>query len=139
MGFMNKLRQFMYGRYGMDQLGVLLIILGCIVTFITSFIRRAPVVRILDFIPYILFILRALSRNIEARRRENERFLKIWTPLKTNFDNKQRQAQDYNHKYYRCPGCSHVLRVPKGRGKIEITCPYCNRKFKKNTGKIHSN
>ncbi|MCM1543901.1 MAG: hypothetical protein NC110_01265 [Ruminococcus sp.] len=135
MGFMNKFRAFMYGRYGMDQLNIALLILGCAVTFVLSF-TRPPYLRLLGFIPYVIVLIRALSHNIEGNRAANERFLKVWNKIKNTFNNKQRQAQDYNHKYYRCPQCSHVLRVPKGRGKIEITCPYCNRKFKKNTGKL---
>lgn len=133
MGFLEKFRRFMYGRYGMDQLSVALTVIGCVVTFALSFIRM-PYYRLIGFIPYIIVIMRVLSRNVDRRRAENERFLKLWYPWKEFFAKKQRQAQDYNHKYYRCPKCAHVLRVPKGRGKIEITCPYCDKKFKRNTG-----
>lgn len=131
---MDKIRRFMFGRYGADQLGVCLVIIGATVTFVLSFVRT-PYYKLISFVPYLLFIFRALSRNIAARKRENEAFLKIYNPVKSFFLKKYRQYQDKEHKYYKCKGCGHVLRVPTGKGKIEITCPYCSLKFKKNTGK----
>lgn len=129
---MNRIRQFMYGRYGADQLGIALIVLGCIVTFSLSFIR-VPYYRLIGLIPYGFFLFRALSKNIEKRRAENEKFLKVWYPCCDFFKRKSSQFQDKEHKYYKCPGCSRTLRVPKGKGKIEISCPHCGRKFKKRT------
>lgn len=122
----------MYGRYGADQLGIALIVLGCIITFSLSFIR-VPYYRLIGLIPYGFFLFRALSKNIEKRRAENEKFLKVWYPCCDFFKKKSSQFQDKEHKYYKCPGCSRTLRVPKGKGKIEISCPHCGRKFKKRT------
>lgn len=131
---MNRLRNLFDGKYGFDSLGVALGILSCVITFSLSFIR-VPYYRLIGFIPLALVLLRAFSTNFEARRKENEKFLKVFIPWKNYFIKKQRQFQDKEHKYYNCPGCSHTLRVPKRRGKIEITCPYCGRKFKRNTGR----
>lgn len=131
---MNRIRNFMYGRYGADQLGVFLVILGAVITFALSFVRT-PYYKLISFVPYLLFIIRALSKNIAARRRENDAFLKIYNPVKNFCTQKYKHHQDKDHKYYKCKSCHHVLRVPSGKGKIEITCPYCNLKFKKNTGK----
>lgn len=131
---MNRLRNFMFGRYGLDTLNIALIILGCVITFVTSFIRT-PYYRLLGFIPYIIVLCRALSRNHAARAKENNAFLKVWVPCRNFFKKKHSQYADKDHRYYKCPKCKHVLRVPKGRGKIQISCPYCQTKFKKNTGK----
>ena len=130
----------MYGRYGVDQLGFALVLLGCMVTFIVS-LFRAPyqklyvslILRLISITPYVLFLLRALSRNIERRTAENEKFLRVWLPVKDFFSVKITHLRDKEHKYYKCPGCSKTLRVPKGKGKIEISCPHCGRKFKKRT------
>lgn len=138
---MERLRRFMYGRYGTDQLGFALVILGCIVTFIISFFRvlsyQKPLVllllRFICMVPYLLFLLRALSKNIDRRRAENERFLRLWFPVRDFFSVKISHLRDKDHKYYKCPGCSRTLRVPKGKGKIEISCPHCGKKFKKRT------
>lgn len=130
---MNRLQKFMIGRYGPDQLGIALIILGCVVTFVLSF-SDVSYFRLLGYVPYLIFIFRFLSRDIEKRRKENAVFLKYWNPAKAFFQKKKKQMDDKDHKYYKCPQCKHVLRVPSGRGKIEISCPYCQTKFKKNTG-----
>lgn len=131
---MNRFRQFMSGRYGVDTLNIALIVTGCILTFILSFLRT-PYYRIIGFLPYALMLFRALSKNHAARIKENNMFLKYYTPVEALFKKKYRQYQDKDHKYYKCPTCKKVLRVPSGRGKIEINCPFCQTKFKKNTGK----
>ena len=131
---MDKFRQFMVGRYGIDMLNIALIVTGCVLTFVLSFIRT-PYYRLIGFLPYAFMIFRAVSKNHAARMKENEVFLKYYTPAAEYCKKKYRQYQDKAHKYYECPTCKKVLRVPSGRGKIEISCPYCNTKFKKNTGK----
>ena len=131
---MNKFRQFMVGRYGIDTLNIALVVTGCVLTFMLSFIRT-PYYRLIGFLPYAFMIFRAVSKNFTARAKENEMFLKYFTPVAEFIKKKYRQYQDKEHKYYKCPTCKRVLRVPSGRGKIEISCPYCRTKFKKNTGK----
>lgn len=137
---MNRIRQFMYGRYGVDQLGFALVVLGCVLTFVLSLVRMpyqklfvSLLLRLVGMIPYLLFLLRALSRNLEKRRRENEKFLKFWVPVREFFKTKYSHFKDKDHRFFKCPNCSRTLRVPKGKGKIEISCPHCGRKFKKRT------
>lgn len=127
----------MVGRYGVDTLNIALVITGCVLTFILSFIRT-PYYRLIGFLPYALMIFRAVSKNHAARIKENNTFLKYYTPLAEYCKKKHRQLQDKEHRYYKCPTCKKVLRVPSGRGKIEINCPYCKTKFKKNTGHMKS-
>lgn len=129
---MYKLREFMHGRYGLDPLNIALIVLGCVLTFVLSFVS-ARYYRLIGLIPYVFVLLRALSTNIDKRQNENEAFMKLWLPVYGFFSVKYKHSQDKSHKYYKCPECKHTLRVPKGKGKIEITCPFCNRKFKKKT------
>lgn len=131
---LEKFRNFMYGRYGLDKLGVALIVLGCITSFVLSFVR-IPFLGLVALVPYGFMLFRVFSKNYEKRKKENDVFIRIWIPWKNFFITKHRQHSDSEHKYYKCPKCSHTLRVPKNRGKIEITCPYCQKKFKKNTGK----
>lgn len=131
----------MYGRYGVDQLGFALVIFGCVLTFVLSLFRlfsyRQPLLllafRLVGLIPYLFFLLRVISKNVEKRRAENEKFLRAWYPAKDFFTAKISHLRDKEHRYYKCPGCSKTLRVPKGKGKIEISCPHCGRKFKKRT------
>lgn len=132
---LNKFKEFMYGRYGVnDALNVFLIILGAILTLILSFLfYRSPFTRLLGIIPYGLALLRFLSRNLQARIKENEKFLKLASPWMTFIRQKINQSKDKDHKYYACPKCHRTLRVPKGRGKIKINCPHCGKEFIKKT------
>lgn len=129
---MEKLRAFMRGRYGLDQLSVALVLLGCLITFVLSFLRT-PYYRLIGLVPMILSLLRVLSRRPEKRSAENETFLRFWNPIRQRFAVWFSHAADSEHRYYNCPTCKRTLRVPKHRGKIEITCPHCGTKFKKRT------
>ena len=135
--FMNKFRskmyRFMQGRYGgADKLNThlmyLLFILAVIVIFTGS-----KVCMILSFLLMIYIYFRMFSRNIYKRYQENQKYVQLIAPItkKVNFFKKKRQ--DKTHKYYKCPTCKQVVRVPKGRGKIEISCPKCHTKFIKRT------
>ena len=42
---------------------------------------------------------------------------------------KKRWAQRSTYRFYKCPQCKQTVRVPKGRGKICITCPKCKTEF----------
>ena len=72
------------------------------------------------YVPLIWSLFRMYSRNIEARRRENAAFQRVLTQLK-----------DRDHRYYHCPKCRQTVRVPRGRGKINIRCPKCGEQFVK--------
>lgn len=132
---MNKIRQFMYGRYGgNDALNTALIIGGAVVTLILSlFFYKVPFVRFLGTVPYIIAIIRAFSKNCQARAEENRKFVRLIEPWKRHIINKISQFKDKDHKYYACPQCHRTLRVPKGRGKIKISCPHCSKEFLRKT------
>ena len=71
-----------------------------------------------SYIFMILAIVRSLSRNVYKRYEENRKFLLLW-----------QQFKDKDHRYYNCPRCRQQVRVPKGKGKIAITCPKCRERF----------
>ena len=129
---LNKLRNLLIGRNGVDALAVALMVTGAVINFILS-VTPSGYFRLLGYIPYILALLRIFSTNIEKRRKENDAFIRYITPWKNHFEKKLRQKQDVDHKYYDCPGCGRTLRVPKNRGKIKISCPHCSREFTKRT------
>ncbi len=132
---LDKFRQFMYGRYGInDALNIFLIIIGAVITLILSlFFYRTPFTRLIGLIPYGIAIFRILSKNYEARARENRKFLEISAPWRSFITKKINQFRDKEHKYYACPQCHRTLRVPKGRGKIKISCPHCSKEFFRKT------
>ena len=135
-GFGNWLRQlgmklrmgltrFMTGRYGTDKLNTCILTAGVIVCIVSIFIQSAAADLALTFIAYGLMfwaMFRTFSRNTYKRYQENRRFLILLDRIK-----------DRDHRYFDCPRCRQPVRVPKGKGKIAITCPKCKEKFIKKT------
>ena len=140
---MNRLRRFMYGRYGgSDGLNLFLIIASFAILIISTIFgaiaaipQAVPIVlRIISAILIVLAILRMLSKNINARRNEAYAFSKAARSVKSFFKKLFIPRPDRKtHKYYRCPVCSQQVRVPKGKGKIAIKCPKCGNKFIRTT------
>ena len=121
----NFLHRFMIGRYGPDHLGVALVILAFILSVLNAFLWHAPILYLSYFV-FVLVIFRMLSRNITRRRAENDRFIRFWWPIKTKIKKIITAIKNKRkYVYYKCPTCHKKLRVPKGKGKIRITCPVC--------------
>ena len=121
----NFLHRFMIGRYGPDHLGIAMIVLAFILTLLNVIFLHTPFLYISYFV-FVLTLFRMLSRNIPRRRAENDKFIKYYWPIKTKikiFIQKIKDKRKY--KYYKCPTCKTSMRVPKGKGKIRITCPKC--------------
>ena len=115
------LRQFMQGRYGTDKLNNLLLWIAVILVLLSVFLQNATLNLAVVLSAYVLMgivIFRSLSRNTNQRHKENRRYLNFVERLK-----------DREHKYFSCPKCKQSVRVPKGKGKIAITCPKCREKF----------
>ena len=134
----------MAGRYGSDQLNIAIIVAYFLLNFLANIFRNA----IISYLAIALLIwgfYRMLSKNISQRYRENAVFLKYWHGFLQWFRTSSgrferwrertlsRMNDKKTHKYYRCPNCKNTLRVPKGRGKIVITCPVCHTEFIKKT------
>ena len=129
----NWLRNFMIGRYGPDHLNFFIIILAFIFNIAAS-ITRLRVLLVISYVLLFLLLFRFLSRNITKRRAENDRFLRYWSPVKQKIKNAvMRLKSRKSYKFYKCPSCKSTLRDPKGKGKIQITCPKCGERFEKKT------
>ena len=135
---MNWLRRMMMGRYGNDQLGNFLFV-TYLLLFVLQLIFRTtvvgPVLILLSYFLIILYFFRCLSRNIYKRQMENQKFLKAWNPVKNYFKFWRLRIKERSgtKKLYRCPKCHQTIRVPKGRGKIAISCHKCRFEFIKKT------
>ena len=119
------LLRFMEGRYGTDKLNSFLLWTAVILMVIDLFIPNTTVTLILMAVYFSLCgwsIFRMLSRNTYRRYRENRRFLLLIDRFK-----------DRQHRYFDCPSCRQSVRVPRGKGKIAITCPKCREKFLRKT------
>jgi ribosomal protein S27E len=129
----NFLRNFMIGRYGPDQLGMAAIVVSLIVSLLSG-ITGLAVLRYVSYALLVIALWRMLSKNTHRRRSENDRFIRVWWPLRTKIKRFFTGLKDRkSHSFFKCPGCKNVLRVPKGKGKLQITCPKCGERFVKKT------
>ena len=129
---MNFIQRFMYGRYGMDQLNIALLLVY-LVLYLISGLFRSHTLRLLSFLCLITVTVRFFSRRADQRREENARFLNAVGPLLRRYNVNKSRRQDKDHSYFKCPNCGQQLRVPKGKGKISITCRSCGASFQEKT------
>ena len=121
----SGMRRFMMGRYGSDKLNTALLMTGVVICLISAIVPFALVKLIAMALCYGLMfwaISRMFSRNTYKRYQENRKYLQCLERIK-----------DRQHRYYDCPRCRQQVRVPRGKGKISITCPKCREKFIKKT------
>ena len=117
---------FLQGRYGVDQLYYGLLGLYIVLIFLRIFIHT-PILPWVGLVVLILAVLRTLSKNIPARRRENELFLKVWRPVKSWFLLCRDRIRDRKtYRYRRCKHCHAILRLPVKKGKHTTRCPKCD-------------
>lgn len=120
-----KIQRWMYGRYGQDELSVFLVILS-IVIWMASHFSRIYGLGLAAWLVLVWATFRCYSRKTDRRRQENIKFLRITEKPRNWFGLRRNKWRDRKtHRYFKCKNCGAVLRVPKGRGKIEITCPKC--------------
>lgn len=120
----------MYGRNGVDALSWALVVLEVVLSLLSSFIHVRGVSQVLYLVSTALMfvvLLRIFSRNLARRQAENAKFLTWWTPKANAIRGARARRADKAHKYVRC-SCGAYCRVPRGVGKIELTCPKCGRK-----------
>ena len=126
----ERIQRFMAGRYGYDDLNKIIFILECITFAISLFVRnRIPY--IILWILIILYIYRAFSKNYVARSLENQKYKKITARFRHGWKIIGLNHKDKTNKYFICPKCAQIVRIPRGRGEVEITCPSCRVKFSK--------
>ncbi len=127
----NKMMQFMQGRYGADQMGQMLSAVSMVFLIISLFSRNQGWF-LLALIGIVYNYFRMFSKNISKRYAENQKYLTMTAGIRRKIASwKSQLAQRKIYHIYRCPGCKQKIRVPRGRGKIEIRCPKCNTRFVK--------
>ena len=124
----NAIQRFMYGRYGNDQLNLFLIGLYLLLYLVFMF-TRWDMLYFVSFVLLALTLFRLLSRNMERRRMENARFMRAAGPVLSWLRLRRTIHRDKEHVYFKCPSCGQQLRVPRGRGKITVTCRSCGASF----------
>ena len=127
----KRFMDFMRGRYGADQLSKFM--LGvCLVCLILNMVTRQPVVYVLALVILVICYFRMFSKNTYKRSAENQKYLDMTGRVRNYFSRMRRrivESKDYH--IYKCPSCSQKIRIPRGKGKICITCPKCRTEFEK--------
>lgn len=129
----EKMQRFMIGRYGADELAKFLntVVLVCLV--ISLFGVKVPILSLFYWFGIVLMIFncyRMFSKNVSKRYTENQKYLNFRYRAVAKRDSmKKRWEQRDTYRFFKCPDCKQTVRVPKGHGKICITCPKCKREF----------
>ncbi len=133
---MKNRKGFLGDGYGFDSLSIFLLFLSLVLN-VVALIRpysSLSYCSLVGLIPLIICIVRAFSKNHEGRLRANRAFLRMIQPLTKGLDEQKEERQQKKlFKFFNCPACKKRIRVPKGKGRIEITCPNCSLKFIKKT------
>ena len=125
----KKFYQFMMGRNGVDDLARMRSWLVLILLILGIF-TRLGIFSLLALVLLVYMYFRVFSRNTSKRYEENQKYLNFKYNRTVSWNRfKKRMAQRRDYRFYKCPMCKQEVRVPKGHGKIEITCPKCREQF----------
>ncbi len=138
--FRYKLARFFNGRTGPDNLGRVTVwtaLIFMILTMITG--SNICYLIAMGFLLYSIW--RMLSKNYQKRYEENQKFLYKTLGIRQFFQKQSFKLRQFISKakydrqqrkiyaIFRCPQCKQKLRVPKGRGRIQVTCNKCHTQF----------
>ena len=127
--FKQKLIRFMLGRYGMDEMYFGLFGVWFILTMVNGFVKSV-ILSTLSAAALIWALWRFLSRNHAKRRAENEKFLKLWRPVKNWLTFQRDRFRDRKTARYRkCRHCKAIIKLPYKKGKHTVRCPKCGERF----------
>ncbi|MCC8076960.1 MAG: hypothetical protein LUC21_06580 [Oscillospiraceae bacterium] len=129
----EKFYRFMIGRNGADQLSRFLTYVALALIVLNLFVG-STVLWLLGLAALVWAYFRMFSKNVARRREENGKYLQLQYKLTQRFrDWRDRQKQRRDYVFFRCPSCKAMLRVPRGKGRIRVTCRKCGNAFEKRT------
>lgn len=127
----EKFKDFMKERYGGDYLNAILLYLVLGVSVFNIF-KKSDALSITSLVLMAIVLFRAFSKNKSKRALEQVKFFNLISPIYSKilkFKSKDRK----NYIYFKCKNCKQELRIPKGKGKIKVTCPNCKHEEIKNS------
>ena len=119
---------FMLGRNGVDFLNKHLFRIAAVIAGVNLLTMGRVGILPLFIAGYALF--RTLSRNLTVRQMEDLTARDTYDRAKEKVAGaRMRVKQRRDYRFFSCPGCGSYLRVPRGKGRIQITCPRCGQRF----------
>lgn len=136
MRFRQKLAQFMYGRRGMDEFSRFMLIAVIVLIVLSSMTKGVfrSIIGLVELAGLVYCYYRILSRDIYKRQKENAWYLQKKADVRrwlASLKDRWQQRRDY--RFFRCPSCHALLRVPKNKGKLVLTCRKCGNRFERKT------
>lgn len=124
----NKIRTFLRNAYGFDQLSQHIYYIA-IALFIISMFTRLDILRLISLVLMLYSLYRSLSSKRSKRARELVLYRRFVRNVRVKFKVFFLNIKDREYKYFVCKSCGQQLRVPRKRGKLEVTCSRCRHKF----------
>ncbi|MDY5594441.1 MAG: hypothetical protein SPF59_02060 [Oscillospiraceae bacterium] len=131
-----RLAKFMMGRNGTDALNRMLSIVVLVLLVVGLFVRGrgAAALSSIAIVLLIYIYFRMFSRNIYQRQKENGVYLRLRYRVTSGVRGMvDRWHQRKDFRFFKCPACRTRLRVPRGKGKINIVCRKCGTSFQRKT------
>jgi len=136
--FRDKLASFFYGRNGVDQLYIFLMIIWFVLMLINLVLGffegtgiASAIIMVLSSALFIYMMFRVFSKNIPARRKENQSYLNIKNRITGWFRLQKRKFKERKtHSFKKCPNCKKTVRLKKIKGEHTVRCPLCSGTFK---------
>ena len=131
---MDKIKSFlnglMQGRHGADELSLALLIVGLTLSIIGTLLRL-DFLSLISLILYIIAIFRMFSRDHNKRYLENQKYLAFWKNTSSSIRQFTTRVKNFRkYKYFKCPECQALLRLPRKVGEVTVTCGKCHHAFK---------
>lgn len=136
---MDRIRDYLKGTYGFDSLSCALLLITVLLDLIALIIHRyfyrlgnewVGILGVLSLLPLVAVVFRTFSKHKAERKRTNDQFVEMIDPAFYAVQDWEARSEERKvYKFYKCPSCHQELRVPRGKGRIEITCPNCGEKF----------
>lgn len=120
------------GRNGIDQLNIALFVLAILCWIGSLFAPTRGLANLLHWaclLAAAFCCVRAFSQNLGRRQQENQKFLAMTRGFRIGRNWRAKMEQKRQYKVFKCPSCGVKLRVPRGKGKIKVTCRQCGASF----------
>ena len=125
----ERMQRFMAGRYGTDQLSKMYLAVTFILLIVSMF-SKLSIIYLVALLLLAYTYYRMFSKNVSKMYAQNQKYLNVKYNLVAKMDaRKKRWVQRKEYHFYKCPSCKQRVRVPRGKGKISITCPKCRTEF----------